>query len=267
MRSLWNGAYKEPTVWTEAAEALVASTDLQPGMRVLDLGSANGETLFRALARVGESGRVVGIEVEADWVEWLQQEIAKREISNAENHLMDGRSMHFPDGAFDAVIMGMGGLDDDYDAETATIIDGAPLMCEVRRVLKPGQFVDCSGWLWQEDNEWMGELVRRQFPGCSKRGYFPMTEGDYMDLLAFAGFEEIHTTTFEGHYTFDDPAEWMACVGYMWEAELERIKAQTDTLRAFEQDALDLLAEHEDDTGRIAYTRRAILVSARKPLP
>jgi SAM-dependent methyltransferase len=267
MGELWNGTYKEPAAWEDAAEALIESTALRPGMRVLDLGSANGGTLFRALNRVGESGHVVGIEIEEDWAEWLQKEITKREIRNAENRLMDGRSMEFPDEAFDAVVMGLLGLDEDFDADTSTVIDDAPLMREVFRVLKPGHLVHCSGWLWQEDNEWMGELVRQHIPSQNKRGYFPMTEDGYTNLLGFAGFEEIRATTIESQYTFEDPAEWMACVGYMWETELEKIKADSEILRAFEQDAFALLARHVDDDGRVVYVRRTILVSARKPLP
>ena len=267
MTDLWSGTYKEPAVWADVAEALISSAGLHAGMRVLDLGSANGETLFRALDRVGASGSVVGIEVEADWAEWLQKEIANREIPNAENHRMDGRSMTFADESFDAVILGMVGLDDDYDPDEETIIGGAPLLREVHRVLKPGGAVCCSGWLRQQDTEWMGELIRRYLPGCAKRGYFPMTEAGYTRLLGFAGFETIRTSAFERRYTFDDPTEWMACVEYVWEEELARIKADPGVLRAFERDAFELLAGHRDDDGKIAYMRPAILLSARKPLP
>ena len=65
MQDLWSGAYKEPAVWADVAEALISSADLQSGMRILDLGSANGETLFRVLARVGTSGSVVGTRLRA----------------------------------------------------------------------------------------------------------------------------------------------------------------------------------------------------------
>jgi len=138
---LWSGTYVEPAVWDETARALLALADLRPGMRALDVGSAGGGTMFPALDRIGDAGSIVGIEVEKDWVEWLQKEIAERGIGNAENLLMNGQSMSFPDDAFDVVIMGMVGLDEDYDFETETIINEAPLMREVYRVLKPGHFL------------------------------------------------------------------------------------------------------------------------------
>lgn len=265
MNDLWSGTYRESAVWEETAQALIELTDLRVGMRVLDVGSAGGGTMFPALERIGVSGSIVGIEVEEDWVEWLQKEIAKRGIRNAENLLMNGQSTSFPDNVFDAVIMGMVGLDEDYDFETETVINKAPLMREVYRVLKPGHFLHNSNWLWQDDNEWMGDLVRRHLPDYSKRGYFPGTEEGYVKLLASVGFEEIRVTPFEGHYTFEDPAEWMACVCHSWEEELEQIKSSPEILQAFEEDAFDLLANHVNDEGKLAYTRSAILVAARKP--
>lgn len=266
MRDLWNGEYREPAVWEETAQALIGLAELEPGMQILDIGSASGGTLFPALDRIGESGSIIGIDVAEDFVERLQKEIQKRGIPNAENLLMDGRSMTFPDASFDAVIMGLVGLDEDYDFDTGEILNGAPLMREVLRVLRPGHFLYNSNWLWQDDNEWMGELVRRCLPACTKRGYFPGTEEGYVNLLEFAGFEEIRATSFQGRYTFADPAEWMACIGFIWEEEIEQIKANAEILRTFEEDAFDLLGEHVDPEGRVAYTRSAILMSARRPM-
>ena len=266
MADLWNGEFRRSAVWPETAEALTGIADLQPGMRVLDVGSAGGGTMFPALERIGSSGSIVGIEVEEDWVEWLQKKIGERGIENAQNLLMNGQSMTFADASFDAVIVGLVGLDEDYDFETGELINGAPLMREVFRVLKPGCRLYNSNWLRQDDNEWMGELVRRRLPDCTKRGYFPGTEEGYLALLRYAGFEEIHVTQFQGRYAYESPAEWMACIGFIWEDELERIKADPATLQAFEQDAFARLAEERNPDGQIVYTRSAILVSARKPL-
>ena len=265
MQDLWSGTYREPAFWQETAEALIALAELAPGMRLLDVGSAGGGTLFPALERIGAEGHIVGIEVEEDWVEWLNEEIAERRIENAENLLMNGQSMSFPDETFDAVIMGMVGLDDDYDFETGRILNEAPLMREVVRVLKPGRFLYNSGWLWQDDNEWMGELVRRYLPDCTKRGYFAGTEEGYVRLLRTVGFTDVHVKPFEGCYTYEDPAEWMACVGYMWEEELAGIRSDSDALESFEQNAFALLADHVNSEGEILYNRSALLIAARKP--
>jgi len=264
-RDLWDGEYREPAYWDEMANALIARTSLQPGMRVLDVGSAGGGTLFPALERVGKSGSVVGIEMEEDWVEWLQKRISERGISNAENLCMDAQSMSFPDASFDAVIVGLVGLDEDYDFDGGKVINEAPLTSEVFRVLRPGQPLYISDWLLEEDNEWLGELVRRHLPGCTKRGYFPMTGDGFVELLQFVGFEDVHVAQFDGDYTFADPGEWMASIGHIWEEELEAIKADPVTRRAFESDALDLIDKYAGPDGIIPYRRSVVLVSARRP--
>jgi SAM-dependent methyltransferase len=265
MADLWSGTYKRSPVWEETAQALIELAAPEPGATVLDVGTGYGGTLFLAIECLGPAGRIVSIDVEEDCVDWTKKEVAKRGMANAEVLRMNAQSMNFPDDSFDAVIMGMVGLDDDYDFDTGQVINGAPLMRETFRVLKPGQFLYSSCWLWQEDNEWMGELVRRHLPDCAKRGYFPMTATGYVDLLETAGFEDVHTAPFEGHYAFEDPAEWMACIDHVWKEELDQIKSSPEIQQSFEEDAFDLLANHVNDEGKLAYTRSAILVVARKP--
>jgi len=267
MKDLWSGTYKEPSYWNETAVELIAMAELQPGAAVLDVGTGYGGTLFRALDQIGEVGRIVGIDVETECVDWTKAEISKRGISNAEILLMNARSMSFPDESFDDVIAGMVGLDEDYDFDTGKAIDDAPMIRQIFRVLKPGRWLYISNWLWQEHMEWMGELVRRYLPDCDKRGYFPATEEGYINLLSGVGFANIRTVGFDRRYTFDDPASWMATtVEYMWKPELDRIRAlPSERLRRFELDTFDLLEGHVTEEGKLSYRISAILVAAQKP--
>ena len=136
MGDLWSGTYKSPKYWGDMAAALIALAKLQPGSAILDVGTGYGGTLFRALDRIGDTGRIVGIDVEAECVNWTKEEIAKRGISNAEVLLMNAQSMSFPDACFDIVIAGLVGLDEDYDFTASKTIDGAPMFREIFRVLK-----------------------------------------------------------------------------------------------------------------------------------
>ena len=267
MRDLWSGTYKEPACWAATAERLIAVAELPAGATVLDVGTGYGGTLFRALGPVGASGRVVSIDVNEDCIDWTRNEIAKRGITNAEVFRMNARAMDFADANLDAVIAGLVGLDEDYDFNAGKPIDGAPMIREILRVLKPGGRASISDWLWQDDNEWMGELVRRYLPGCRKRGYSRGTTEGQIDLLAGVGFEDVQVTTVEGRYTFDDPAEWMAVLKLQWAEELDQIRAQPEGLRAFEKDAFGLLAKHVNEDGKIAYARPTAFVTARKPGP
>jgi len=266
MEDLWSGTYRDPKYWDETAAALIALADLPPGSAVLDIGTGYGGTLFKVLDRIGDTGRIVGVDVETECVNWTKQEATKRGSSNAEILLMNARSMSFPDASFDAVIAGLVGLDEDYDFSAGSTIDGAPMFREIFRVLKPGGRFYISSWLWQEHLEWMGELVRRYIPECDERGYFPSTETGHIDLLSGAGFDEIRTAPFDEYYTFDDPASWMAVVKHSWGEELAHIRAlPPERLQQFEKEAFDLLAAHANDEGKLAYQISAVLVAAQKP--
>jgi SAM-dependent methyltransferase len=266
MTGFWNGEYREQACWAETAERLIALAEFSPGAKVLDVGTGDGGTLFRVLERLGPDAHAVSIDIEGKWVDWTRREAATRGIRNADVLEMDARAMEFTDASYDVAILGLVGLDDEYDFERRRPLGGASIVREVVRVLVPGGTAYLSGWLWQEDSEWMGELVRRFLPGCTKRGYAPSTESGYIDILSRAGFESIRTAKLEGRSTFEHPAEWMATLRSIWEPEISRICVQPGAQKAFEDAARTLLAGHLDTEGRIAYARPAICLAARKPV-
>src|ERR1700674_2874799 len=62
----------------------LALTQVQPGMTVLDLGSGAGFDAFLAWNRVGDSGRVIGVDMTDDMLELARQNAAKRGATNVE---------------------------------------------------------------------------------------------------------------------------------------------------------------------------------------
>jgi arsenite methyltransferase len=102
---------------------------LEPGDEVLDLGSGSGTDVFCAAVLVGESGRVVGVDITDEQIEKasrLRQEAGFANVDLVEAHIEE---LPFEDASFDAVI-------------SNGVINLSPVkgrvFAEAARVLRPG---------------------------------------------------------------------------------------------------------------------------------
>jgi SAM-dependent methyltransferase len=86
-----------------ATDAILRLAGIEPGMRVLDLGTGAGDVALAVARRVGPSGRVVGIERAADALALARHRLARAGIANAELVEGDLESIGL-DGVFDAVV-------------------------------------------------------------------------------------------------------------------------------------------------------------------
>jgi SAM-dependent methyltransferase len=102
---------------------------LQPGETVLDLGSGAGLDAFLAAREVGETGRVIGVD--------MTPEMLERSRRNAEK--AGRRNVEFREGRLEALPVDEGSV----DAVTSNCVinlvpDKAAVFREVARVLRPG---------------------------------------------------------------------------------------------------------------------------------
>jgi phosphatidylethanolamine/phosphatidyl-N-methylethanolamine N-methyltransferase len=106
--------------------ALIASLNLRPGERVLDVGVGTGLSLPLYPA----SSRVTAIDSSAEMVALARERVKERSLGQVEQVLkMDGEAMSFADGMFDKVV-----------AMYVVSVVARPLqlIAEMRRVCKPG---------------------------------------------------------------------------------------------------------------------------------
>ncbi|HLY93239.1 MAG TPA: methyltransferase domain-containing protein [Gaiellaceae bacterium] len=102
---------------------------LNPGERVLDLGSGAGTDSLVAAQMVGEAGRVTGIDMTPEMLAKARAAAAELGAANVEFVEGEAESLPFPDGHFDVVISnGVIDLIPDKDA----------VFAELNRVLAAG---------------------------------------------------------------------------------------------------------------------------------
>jgi SAM-dependent methyltransferase len=107
----------------------VTLASLQPGQTVLDLGSGGGIDCFLAAKRVGESGRVIGVDMTSQMIEKARANKAKVGAENVEFRL--GEIEHIPaaDSSVDVIIS---------NCVINLSPDKSQVFGEAYRVLRPG---------------------------------------------------------------------------------------------------------------------------------
>ncbi|MDJ0954989.1 MAG: methyltransferase domain-containing protein [Acidimicrobiia bacterium] len=165
---------------------LVDFVGLGPGTQVLDVACGRGATVFPASARVGEEGRVVGIDLAPGMIDVLRDEVERLGISNVESRVADAETIPYPDDSFDAVLCGFA---------LFFFPDSHRALTEFHRVLTPGGRLGISTFtpMVSEGLAWFGELVRDAL-GMPSRGdeTIQFDQPDQLkDALNAAGFSDI----------------------------------------------------------------------------
>jgi ubiquinone/menaquinone biosynthesis C-methylase UbiE len=113
----------------------VAELGVEPGMRVLEVGPGHGSYTLAAARRIGESGRLVAVDVQEEIVERLRRRAEREGMTNLEARLADVHALPFADGRFDLVYM-------------ITVVGEIPepvaALREFRRVLRAGGRLVCA---------------------------------------------------------------------------------------------------------------------------
>jgi SAM-dependent methyltransferase len=157
----------------------VALASLREGEIVLDLGSGAGFDCFLAADKVGENGRVIGVDMTPEMIEKARENATKGDYRNIEFRLGEIDSLPVEDSSVDIII-------------SNCVINLAPdkrrVFEEAFRVLKPG------GRLMVSDIVLLKELP--DFIKNSIQAYIGCVSGalmkdDYMAAIKEAGFQAI----------------------------------------------------------------------------
>ena len=197
----------------------VALASLKEGETVLDLGSGAGFDCFLAADKVGENGRVIGVDMTPEMIEKGRENARKGNYANVEFRLGEIENLPVADNSVDVVI-------------SNCVINLAPdksrVFSEAFRVLKPG------GRLMVSDIVLLKELPN--FIKNSIEAYIGCLSGaimrdEYIGAIKAVGFQDVKVideTSFPIEFMANDPTA--QAIIEKSGVPLEEIKAVADSV-------------------------------------
>ena len=192
------------------ALALEAAS-FRPGEAVIDVGCGCGATTIAIAARVGETGRVVGLDVSAPMLARARERISE---PNVELVLGDAATAPLPDASFDAVFSRFGVMFFD---------DAGATFAHLRAALRPGGRMALVVWQDLTRNPWITVpaaavegLVKPLVLGDSDEpGPFSLGDPDHLrTLLETAGYSDVDLTGHELAMTIGGGLASVAAVAF-----------------------------------------------------
>ncbi|MEP6469949.1 MAG: methyltransferase domain-containing protein [Chloroflexota bacterium] len=217
------------------AASVVRRAALQPGERILDIGSGTG---IAAAAAIGEGRVVLGVDGAPAMLE-----IARREVPDATFEVMDFNDLQLDDGSWDVVI----------SSHALLFADDRPAaLREWRRVVRPDGRLSLSvpGPGERSPSAIYGEIYQRY--GIDTSGRYP-TQDEFASWAERAGWREIRTAA-DPAMAIRLPDEeafrlWRQ-IGSRGPANAELSEAEHDALTA---EMLAITPREKDGTFRIPF--------------
>jgi len=157
----------------------LALASLKEGETVLDLGSGAGFDCFLAANKVGEKGRVIGVDMTPEMLEKARENARKNNYTNVEFRLGEIESLPIPDNFVDIII-------------SNCVINLSPdknrVFQEAYRVLKPGGRLMVSDIVLTKE---LPDFIRssvQAYIGCISGA---MLEEEYLGAIEAAGFQDV----------------------------------------------------------------------------
>lgn len=155
----------------EQPAKVIDAMDLKGGEVIADLGAGSGYFTFRLAPKVGETGKVLAVEIQDEMIAELKKRIEKNKVANVETVKCTDRDPKLPEGGVDIVLMV------DVYHEIAFPYE---VMTAIRKALKPG-----------------GRMVfveyRKEDPKVPIKEVHKMSEEQLKKEMAVVGLEHVKT--------------------------------------------------------------------------
>ena len=158
----------------------VALASLKEGETVLDLGSGAGFDCFLAAQKVGDRGKVIGVDMTPEMIERARENAGNSGYANVEFRLGEAESLPVADASVDVVI-------------SNCVVNLSPakkkVFQEAFRVLRPGGRLMVSDIVLLKELPDSIKKSTEAYIGCLSGA---IMKGAYLQAIREAGFQEVH---------------------------------------------------------------------------
>ena len=223
-----------PVLFGPWAEDLVDRLGVRAGEAVLDVACGTGAVTRLLPSRVGEAGRVCGVDLNPAMIG-----IARSIVPGVELKEGDATALPVADGEFDVVLCQQG---------LQFVPDKAAAVSEMARALKPGGRVGIASWKGPDENPVAATMAASmEAAGWTEAaaGFaVPFSGGDPDELEALltqAGFEDVKVTRDEKISVWPDVKAWVTEFAEVPPLAANYLSADERTRAAYVDTTVDLL--------------------------
>ncbi|HEB90557.1 MAG TPA: methyltransferase domain-containing protein [Deltaproteobacteria bacterium] len=241
---------------------------IEPGERIVDVGCGCGQTTLELAARVGEKGRVLGLDISQPMLESARDRAAREGTKQVSFEQADAQTHEFEAGTFDLLFSRFGVMFFSSPAEA---------FANLRSALRPGGRLTFIAWQEPNKNPWMILPAMAAFkhlpapespPDPTAPGPFAFADPERVEgILREAGFQDVGLEALErdllvgGGRPLDETVEFLAQLGPAGAALRE---ASPELRQTVMREIHDAITSYQVDDG-IRMPSATWIASARNP--
>jgi arsenite methyltransferase len=183
--------------------------EINPGETILDLGSGGGIDVFLAAHKVGEEGKVIGVDMTLEMVETAVKNAREGGYENVEFKLGEIENLPVEDNSIDLIIS---------NCVINLTPDKSKAYGEAFRVLKPGGRILVSDLITVG---FIPEEIRKSFQAWSNCIAGAMEKNEYLNVIKNAGFRDVEI---KSEKVFTEPDMNEGLVGKIVSIQIKALK-------------------------------------------